>query len=335
MKHLIFFLFLIGFTAANATSWRVNNNPAVNADFSTFEAAVAGASAGDTLYMEGSQFVYGVCTLTKPLVIIGPGYYLTENDSTQVNNLEAMFTSFTIDSTASGSKIFGCWFEDKVYISGSEVLFARNWVYGPSGNGVGIYVGKENDVINCSVIQNFCNNIKGGYYGYNPVAHNTLIANNIIGGSVQFNGYATCVLFNNVVRGDISVYNSILKNNIQYYTGGVGFWERENNVFEYNITSHPTMPAGTGNQTGVDPDSVFVDFDGSLGYSTDGKWQLKEGSPAIGTGENGIDCGAFGGTSPYILSGLPAVPHIYEAIVPTSGSAASGLPVTIKVKSQN
>jgi hypothetical protein len=335
MKNVIFLLLCFGFTAANATSWRVNNNPAIDADFATFEAAVAGASAGDTLYMEGSNFTYGAGVLTKTLVIIGPGFYLTENDSTQVSNLEANFETFVIDSTASGSQVYGCEFDDDVKINGSNVVFARNWVYGESSYGVGIYVGHANDVINCTIIQNFFNNIKGGYYSYDPVAHNTLIANNIIGGTIKFNALATCVLFNNVVRGDISVYNSIIKNNIQHYAGGNGFMERENNVFEYNMTIHPTMPAGTGNQTGVDMSTVFIGWDDPSAFSTDGKWQLKEGSPAIGTGENGIDCGAFGGTSPYVLSGLPAVPHIYEAIVPTSGSAASGLPVTIKVKSQN
>ena len=80
---------------------------------------------------------------------------------------------------------------------------------------------------------------------------------------------------------------------------------------------------------------VFVDFAGNQGYSTDERWQLKSGGLASGAGENGIDCGMFGGSAPYILSGLPPVPRIYEAIISTSGSSVSGLPVIIKVKSQN
>jgi hypothetical protein len=337
MKIFTILLMSLFWLGANATSWRVNNNPAIDADFTTFEAAVAGASAGDTLYMEGSNFTYGECTLTKPLVIIGPGYYLTENDSTQVSNLEANFESFYIDSTASGSQIYGCHFDDNVRISGSNVIFARNWIYGESGYGQGIYVGHDNDVVNCSIIQNFCNNIEGGYYSYDPVAHNTLIANNIIYGSIDFNSNATNVIYNNVVHTKISVYNSIVKNNIQYASGygTFGFVENEGIIFEYNMTIEATPPPGTGNIANIDPVEIFADYEETLGFSTDGKWQLKEGSPAIGAGENGTDCGAFGGTSPYILSGLPAVPHIYEALVPTSGSAASGLPVTIKVKSQN
>ncbi len=333
-KYAILFL-CFGFLTANATSWRVNNNPAIDADFSTFEAAVAGASAGDTLYMEGSNFTYGECVLTKPLVLIGPGFYLTENDSTQVSNLEANFVRFTVDSTASGSQIYGCEFNDRVYINGSNIVFARNWVYGESSYGIGIYVGEANDVVNCSIIQNLCNNIKGGYYSYDPVAHNTLIANNIIYGNINFNDNATNVIFNNIIKNVVDVHNSIVKNNIRLSGGIPGFKVNTGNIFEYNLTNYATPPPGTGNVGGIDPIEVFADYEETLGFSTDGKWHLKEGSPAIGAGENGTDCGVFGGTSPYILSGLPAVPHIYEAIVPTSGSAASGLPVTIKVKSQN
>ncbi len=77
MKNVILFLLLIGFTAVSATSWRVNNNPAIDADFATFEAAVAAASAGDTLYMEGSNFTYGAGVLTKALLFFGRGFFLT------------------------------------------------------------------------------------------------------------------------------------------------------------------------------------------------------------------------------------------------------------------
>jgi hypothetical protein len=334
MKNFTIILLSLCWLSLNATSWRVNNNPSIDADYSTFEAAVAGASAGDTLYIEGSNLTYGDGILIKELVLIGPGYFLTENDSTQVSNLEANFTSFTIDSTASGSHVYGCEFYDNVEINGSNVVFARNFVYGNSIHGTGIKLAVENDIINCTIIQNFINKISDSYNSYNPTSYNTLIANNIIGGLITLKHAATSIIINNVIRTGTEVYNSIIKNNIHYYTGH-GFYINEGNIFEYNLSAMDTEIPGTGNQHNVDMNLVFVDFDGTLGYSSDGKWQLKEGSPAIGAGENGIDCGAFGGPSPYILSGLPPVPHIYEAIVPVSGSAASGLTVTIKVKSQN
>jgi hypothetical protein len=331
MKKFTILLLCFGFLAANATSWRVNNNPAIDADFSTFEAAVAGASAGDTLYIEGTPFSYGTQVLDKRLVLIGPGYYLTENDSTQVSSNEAIFKIFTIDTLASGSSIYGIVFEWYAEINGSNVVFSRNHVATASYET--IYIGEDNPVNNCVVTQNYCGSISSS--SYHP-SLNILISNNYVEEQITLYDNASCVLFNNVVKNRVSVYNSIVKNNIIYNAASYqGFMENENNIFEYNMANIATIPPGTGNVTDIDPLEVFADYDGSLGYSTDGKWQLKEGSPAIGAGENGTDCGIFGGTSPYVLSGLPAVPHIYEAIVPTSGSAASGLPVTIKVKSQN
>ena len=42
--------------------------------------------------------------------------------------------------------------------------------------------------------------------------------------------------------------------------------------------------------------------------STDGRYKLKAGSPAIGYGVGGVDCGIYGGPEPYVLSGMPTVP---------------------------
>jgi hypothetical protein len=40
----------------------------------------------------------------------------------------------------------------------------------------------------------------------------------------------------------------------------------------------------------------------------------------------------YGGVSPYVLSGLPPLPRIYEASIPGAAYSGEGLPVTIKVK---
>ncbi|OQX80559.1 MAG: hypothetical protein B6D61_01855, partial [Bacteroidetes bacterium 4484_249] len=71
--------------SANATVWRVNNNTQVDADFSNLQTAVndAGVLPYDTLYVEASNTSYGNVDVNKPLIIIGAGYFLNENDSTQ------------------------------------------------------------------------------------------------------------------------------------------------------------------------------------------------------------------------------------------------------------
>ena len=79
----------------NAAIWRVNNIAGVNADFTTIQAAHNAANAGDTIYLEPSAGNYGNLTATKRLVIIGPGYFLAENEGLQANH-----TSSTIGTTA-------------------------------------------------------------------------------------------------------------------------------------------------------------------------------------------------------------------------------------------
>lgn len=330
MKNLGILLLCLCWLGTNATSWRVNNNPAINADFSTLQEAHEAAASGDTLYIEGSHLNYGDWTISKQLVIIGPGYYLLENDSTQANIHAAVIDEFTIDSTASGSHIYGCQFYS-VTMNGSNIVFSRNRVTFTSG----IMVGSNNDVVNCLISQNYTTTISGRIYNWHSQAHNTQIYNNYVSRDITFPQSAvSSVVINNVVGRQLNVRNSIVKNNIHYGTS-YGIEENSGNTFAYNLTARNTIPPGVGNQTNIDPSDVFIDYDGSLGYSTDGKWQLNPDGPAAGAGENGIDCGMFGGVTPYVLSGLAPIPRIYEAEVPISGSAATGLPVTIKVKSQN
>lgn len=67
----------------------------------------------------------------------------------------------------------------------------------------------------------------------------------------------------------------------------------------------------------------------------DAMYRLKEGSPAIGYGTNGYDCGAFSGAYPYVISGRPRfIPYIYEAVIPNHPTDGK-LNVTLKIKSQN
>ncbi|MEI9957116.1 MAG: hypothetical protein WDM90_12620 [Ferruginibacter sp.] len=84
------------------------------------------------------------------------------------------------------------------------------------------------------------------------------------------------------------------------------------------------VPSGNSNVQNVDvPNVVYNDWTGSgSGFSSDSRYQLKTGgsNPAISGGtinSTTIDCGAFGGPAPYILSGMPNAPSIYALTVPT------------------
>jgi hypothetical protein len=105
------------------------------------------------------------------------------------------------------------------------------------------------------------------------------------------------------------------------------------NSFFNNITSNTGLPSGNGNQASVNLDNVFMGYLSGTGFSSDGRYRLKAGSPAINAGSlNGgtVDCGAFGGPAPYILSGMPDIPSIYVLTVPSSvPSGATNMNVTI------
>ena len=62
---------------------------------------------------------------------------------------------------------------------------------------------------------------------------------------------------------------------------------------------------------------------------------LADNSIAKGAGEGGTDCGAFGGDEPYVLSGLPSGPIVYELSMPSQVSGSSTLNVRVKARVQN
>jgi len=140
------------------------------------------------------------------------------------------------------------------------------------------------------------------------------------------------VITNNILLSNIFVYNSNIQNNIVAYSYG-GIADNTGNNISYNLMAI----AGTNsnhNQFSVDMTTVFVDFNG-VHSSPDGKWQLAEGSLAKGAGSSGVDCGIFGGSTPYVLSGIPDLPHIYEADIPATANTGSSFEISIKVKSGN
>jgi hypothetical protein len=343
MKKLTAIFLMLCFFSAGATSWRLNNNPAVDADFTTFQAAHDAASAGDTIFVEGTgdQNHYGNITISKKLIIIGPGFFLNENDSTYANPIFARFLSIYIQPTAAGTEIYGLYINtvdantNQLRIRASDVIVSRNFFHFHSYNTIRL----DANVENVSITQNYAYQIETA--SNSIVANNILISNNYVYYSINLNNLSSAIISNNIIRVNIvNVFYSQIKNNIIYEYHGGDFLSVNNtgNFVAYNLAAGALVAGttyGPGNVGNVNMANVFVGYPTQGSNSTDGRWMLKEGSPAIGAGEGGIDCGMFGGPLPYVLSGLPAIPRIYEAIVPSAGSTTSGLPVIIKAKSQN
>jgi hypothetical protein len=342
MKYLSFLIvFAMAALQSNAKIWRINNTAGVAADFTSCQAALSSSSVvnDDTLQIEGSATAYAGFTLSKRLVIIGPGYFISganANTGLQANPYSSYFGSDVIlfDSTSSGSTLIGL---DNIYFA------------------VGPNSGSATD--NITITRCNISNITQ-YYGYtantkmtgwkvnkcyiNAMHMSTLVIQNwevtnnifITGGLDLGNtGNLNNLIRNNVVRGSINLYSAYFANNIITATT----FTTVNVTIKNNISTGTNLPADNGN---INSSSDAALFQGLAGNSTDGQWRLKTGSPAIGAGETisaiTPDCGAYGTADPYKLSGIPAIPTIYSLTVPASvASNATTMPITISTKSNN
>ncbi|MEQ9287988.1 MAG: hypothetical protein RIG77_13810 [Cyclobacteriaceae bacterium] len=308
---------------AFATIWRVDNNTANISDFTTLQAAHDGAQANDTLYVYGSPIDYGDCTLTKTLYIFGTGYFLTENPETQANPLSAICSNITFNEGSEGSVLSGM-VTDAIVIATNQVVVKRNKT-------LSIGVGNSNSSIPASNLIIQQNYIEGdiGFVNNstNIIIHNNVLqASNALFSSILMAANTSADIRNNIIVGVATVYNSIFYNNISTSSSFNG----TNTDVKNNIATTSIYGTSNGNQELVDISTVF-----ELTGSPDGMYLLKDSSPASGAGFGGVDCGIFGGTEPYVLSGLPALPAIWFLDVPTSGSTSEGLPIHIKAKTHN
>jgi hypothetical protein len=343
----LLFLITLGFTyTVSAKSWRVNNNVGINANFTSVYDAVMSAlvQPGDTLYLEPSATAYGTNSIyiNKRLVVIGPGYFIDPTDVSrpvnaglQLPSKSASIAFFRLGIPASGSKFLGVNLEASVYLNGvTNVKFEK--VYFGYG---GIYLDSEtNDSI--SVRKCFFLSGSGISTGPNSTNTNLVVENNLFyGGYSSMNNLSGS---GNIFRNN-SIYNAgytwtinnmYVANNIFGISPEINFVNCtiKNNLFQANQTLPVTA---SNNQVSVNMDNVYVG--GSTG-SLDSRLVLKAGSPAIGAGLTvgavvSPDCGAFGATDPYKLSGIPNIPTIYSLTVPVSiPSGASTMNVTFSTR---
>jgi len=232
-----------------------------------------------------------------------------------------------------------------VIINANNIHIERNRIYintsGPSYY-MGIEIGMDNltgIVIKANYIW-----VRNGYHNTSGSARaissnknglQILIENNYLGSFKYFTTrYAilltgttthTPLVNNNVFIGDVNTNYCQFINNI----GIDGPVSGSVNTYLNNIGNSTQFPAGNGNQQNVDMNTVFVNYNSGV----DNGLILASGSPAIGAGLNGVDCGIFGGIAPYVLSGLPPVPSIFEII--QSGVGTTGVPIQVNLKAKS
>lgn len=331
-RNLLHKIFLMTVTVcmminADAKVWKVSNVTGAGANFTQISLAAENAAVlpGDTLYVEGSTDTYWGLDLKKRLTIIGPGYFLSGangNAGLQYSGLTSEVTIY-IDSLASGTIITGMSGSAYLYSDVDNVTLTRNkfniYSYGAKAKAKAsnIKINKNYGLISAAI-----------------VFENLECINNIIVSSCSINS--------------IENINGLFRNNcVDYYNPSISGAYVSNNIFtsssltlfncttKYNIASGNVLPAGNNNRNSIPAASVYINTG-----STDGSYRLLTNSPAKASGEpiNGVtpDCGAFGTADPYRLSGIPAIPTIYDLNVPASvPSTASSMTVTISTRSNN
>lgn len=348
MKYFFLSCLLVSVAlSSNAKVWRVNNNVGVTADFTTFFAAVAAAAAGDTLYIEASftDYTTNSITLTKKLTIIGAGYFHGTNDPSYPANpgLQAIqpYSSLqyiAIGPAAAGTRFLGMILSTiNVHASATahDLLFEKcilnSSITLDNGNHDGITIRKcffnngsvaatQGTVVNFVCENNIFFNTWGSLNMTALVPGNNIVRNNSWKDVAIGNTLVNCYVANNIFHNAPNTFtNCTIKNNL--------------------FTANQALPGtATNNQINVNITNVYV---GGTTGSQDSRAKLKAGSPAIGAGLTvgsviNPDCGAFGATDPYVLSGMPNIPSIYSLTVPTSiPSGSATMNITFSTRNNN
>ncbi len=338
-------------SGAEAKIWRLNNNTGITADFTSLDAALLSTSVqnGDTLHLEASPLSYGDATINKRLVIIGTGYFLDPANTTfppntglQYKTQQSVVRFISLTAGAAGSKFTGISF-----IGGStagtvwtnitfEKCYIGQGLNAPNAVNSGVVIRKcfiDNNAIvstSGSLSDFICeNNIFFGFWAGvnlpNLSGSNNIFRNNSFSFPAPTAGSAisNCYVANNIFTNNNG--NPVVFTNCNI----------KNNLFSQN---QPLPGTAVGNQINVNMVDVYV---GGTTGSWDSRLALKAGSPAMGAGLTvgsvvSPNCGAFGGTDPYRLSGIPDVPAIYSLTVPSSiPSGTNSMNVTFSTRSNN
>jgi len=320
---------------ASATILRVNNSPGSNAPYTDLVTAHSVAQVGDTIHIEGSQTSYGSLTVSKRLVIIGPGYFTAENPCTPMSR-SAIVDDFDLvptitgnpQSGASGTVIRGLSFDDngnsRIIVRVSNVVIAqcliREDVFFPDNLTSGTHI------LQCFFYDD------GLDHPGNSTGLNVVFTNNIVLGGFSIADNSGGSIRHNLFLGtsfNVESFNGDIRSNIITSTNSLNVSTAGNGI-SHNTTAAGQLGSGNGNNT-ASPATLFVG-----GNSTDGEYQLLPGATLVkDNAHDGTDRGPFGGSLPYVLSGVPNIPFIDEIKTNAPNYPSTPLQVFIRAKSGN
>ena len=327
MKKLVAVsLLALTVTAIQAKSWRIHQDAAMAPDFTSINAAMSSADvvANDTLYLDPGSSIQGEQTISKQVTIVGCGYFR----NTAPHNMASIVGLLKVQ--ASNVKIEGTIFNGEVYLYANNITLERCYAKSNIRVGANSYSGYYH-ANNCTIRQCYTNSIQGIDKSYNAY---TTIENCIIVASWSDFQY---------------LYFPTIKNCYIKQTSSSG-WLLDNvdhpfieNCIGINTASSSRTWSSSVTNVESDKNNIWSNLSAdnteanifSLTGSNDERYQLKEGSPAIGAGNDGTDIGPSGGLYPYVLGGLPAGRPYFEKATVSKCSENDKVNVSLKIKMQN
>ena len=313
------------------------------ADHSISISISAAASAGDTLLIAESATNYGTAILDKQLKIVGPGYFLAENNvpgvTPGVDDQPATMTLSFSNSTIKGSRFVGltitsvayavldtdilwdrCRFSGNIAWSGKTDFRATRCDFG----GFLVIAGTlaASKCINCSAIGCSMNHIRL-YHG--AVASHCTIRD-INGGSWL------------LIDSESALTNSVIiawnHTSAPQITGSVTLCVGVNVDLPPTGTGAPDINNNYDLIATGDRSTVILDTASGVNTNFDLHWSLNTSdgaNPSLGNASDGTNIGFTGRPVTYRLAGQPSIPKISNLVVPGLASPTSGLNVKVTV----
>jgi hypothetical protein len=335
---------LVSVTCA-AAILTVSNNATFPAQYTTVQAAINAAAAGDTIYIYPSPTMYNeYATISKKLTLIGTG----SNPQRPTKMTADIFMIIVDNNAAAGTALLGLNTPGGMQIGNTQASI-DGLILSDCKSGGDCYIYGNNMLIeNCIITNGYStgNSLRIG----TPGATGNVIQNNYIHGTLSLSNGTNTIVRNNIfASGDantfafaeagqngtlwgfaVQVLNNIFyKSNPNSLRGIATQCMYKNNIYYLTTDPPPVNALSSGN---VNANPLFVNFPvaGAI-FSFDYDFHLQPLSPGINYGTDGKDVGMWGGLEPVNTGFEPPVPKIYEFSVNNSTVPVGGtLQVTLK-----
>lgn len=328
--------------AVRAATLTVDNNTGSIAQYSTLQAAIDAASAGDIILIKGSATAY-TRSVDKQLKLIGEGYKPNKQGGTATK-----IGTLTLVAGAGSTEITGLNITT-TYINANmtNLVFDRCYLgtistYYGSATSVGLVVR------NCIMVTTqYTNGLTFAGTQVDLIAQNSVFARER---TIFTTNLSSTILFDHchfisttiagywsfaVSNYNITVTNSTLHNCAVTYLENHTF---SNNIFNNNVD--PIYGTGSGGNNLLETDPLFTLFtNNSFDYNAD--FRLQSNSPGKSAASDGTDIGIYGGSysfpvggeGEYLMAPAPRAPQIYEMNIQNASVPENGT-LSIQVKAR-